>query len=261
MIVAQISDLHVRRAGHVLHHMPNTASYVERAIDLLHAMDPRPTLVLATGDLTERGSPHEYRRLRTLLGRLEIPAFLLPGNHDRRDALRRAFADHAYLTTCATHASYAFDAWPLRVIALDSTYPSRAGGYVDDERLAWLDAELCEHPNRPTILALHHPPFRTGVRALDAHGFLNVERLGEIVRRNPQIARIICGHVHTAPMQPWNGTLACTAPSTSPQFVVGRSPLGIGLEAAGILTHEWTFDAALRTSVVRIDGRYAALIA
>jgi len=147
--------------------MPNTADYLRRTIARLHALHPRPDVVLATGDLTERGSPHEYRRLRSILGRLEIPHFLIPGNHDDREALRRAFRDHRYLRTFASHASFAIDAWPLRVIGLDSTTPGRSGGFVDDERLGWLDAELQLHPRRPTILAMHHPPFRTGVPGLD----------------------------------------------------------------------------------------------
>jgi 3',5'-cyclic AMP phosphodiesterase CpdA len=180
---------------------------------------------------------------------------LIPGNHDDREALRKAFRDHCYLSTCSKHASYAFDAWPLRIIALDSTDPRHIGGYLDGDRLAWLESELASHPRRPTIVALHHPPFRTGVPAMDAHGFVNVERFGEIVRAHPQIARIISGHVHTVLMRPWNGTVACTAPSTSPQFVIGRSRLGIGVEAAGVLLHEWNFNAEVRTYIARLESR------
>jgi 3',5'-cyclic-AMP phosphodiesterase len=253
VIVAQISDLHVRRRGHVLHHMPNTADFLIRTISRLHALRQRPDVVLATGDLTERGSPHEYRRLRSILGRLEIPHFLIPGNHDDRSALRRAFRDHRYLHTFERHASFAIDAWPLRLIALDSTQPGRSGGFLDDERLEWLDAELEAHPRRATILAMHHPPFRTGVPALDAGGFINADQLGQIVRKHSQIARIIAGHLHTTLIRPWNGTIACTAPSTSPQFVIGRSRLGVGLESAGFLLHRWSFNAEIESSIVRLE--------
>ena len=189
-----------------------------------------------------------------MFGRLEIPHFLIPGNHDDREALRRAFRDHRYLRTLANHASFAIDAWPLRIIALDSTHPRRVGGFLDGERLDWLDEELAAHPRRPTILALHHPPFRTGVPAMDAHGFTGVERLGAIVRAHPHITRIISGHVHTILMRPWNGAIACTAPSTSPQFVIGRLPLGIGVESAGFLLHEWSFNADVHTFIVRLEG-------
>ena len=180
---------------------------------------------------------------------------MIPGNHDDRESLRRAFRDHRYLRTFERHASFAIDAWPLRIIGLDSTQPGRSGGWLDDERLAWLDAELRAHPRRPTILSCGTTPlFRTGVPAMDAYGFVNAEGLGAIVRAHPQIARIIAVHLHTVLMRPWNGTIACTAPSTSPQFVLGRSRLGIGVESAGFLVHEWSFNADVHTFIVRLDG-------
>lgn len=233
--------------------MPDTALYLRRTIDKLHTLHPRPDIVLATGDLTERGSPHEYRRLRSILARLEIPHFLIPGNHDDREALRRAFRDHRYLRTFPSHASFAFEAWPLRIIGLDSTCAGRSGGYVDDERLAWLDEELRAHPRRPTIVAMHHPPFRSGVAAMDRYGFAGVNALGAVIRRHHQVTRVIAGHYHTVLMQPWNGTIACSAPSTSPQFVIGRSRLGIGVESAGFLLHEWSFNADVHTYIVRLE--------
>lgn len=259
MIVAQISDLHVRRRGHVLHYMPNTASYVRRIIGVLN--DLQPDLVVATGDLTESGSVLEYRRLRGLMRELRAPFYLLPGNHDRRAALRRVFHDHTYLTAEDHHASYTIDAWPIRIIALDTSEIGHIGGYVDDVRIAWLDAQLSEFPNRPTVIAMHHPPFRTGIAAYDRHHFTGREALAAIVRSHRNIARIASGHIHTVIQRPWSGTLACTAPSTAPGFVLGRSRLGIGLEDAGFLLHEFDWDAGISTSRVRLNREIAALTA
>ncbi|MBV8529669.1 MAG: phosphodiesterase, partial [Candidatus Eremiobacteraeota bacterium] len=64
MIVAQITDLHVKRKGHLLHHMINTAKSLRRCVERLNELDPRPDVIVATGDLTESGKRKEYARLR-----------------------------------------------------------------------------------------------------------------------------------------------------------------------------------------------------
>jgi DNA-binding LacI/PurR family transcriptional regulator len=55
---------------------------------------PQPDAVLVTGDLTDDGDPRSYARVRELLAPLAVPVHPIPGNHDDRDALREAFADH-----------------------------------------------------------------------------------------------------------------------------------------------------------------------
>jgi len=97
MLIAQISDMHVKREGELLYGRIDTAGYLERAVAHLLRLDPRPDIVLATGDLVEGGKPEEYARLRRLLAPLPMPLYVIPGNHDGRDALRAAFADRGFL--------------------------------------------------------------------------------------------------------------------------------------------------------------------
>ena len=195
-------------------------------------MQPRPDIVLATGDLTERGSPHEYRRLRSILGRLEIPHFLIPGNHDDRESLRRAFRDHRYLRTFASHASFAIEAWPLRIIGLDSTTPGRGGGFVDDERLAWLDANCVRTPAGQRSLRCIIRPFAPACR-----GWMpTVLRTPTASARRAGASADRADHRRPSAHGPdpaMEGAVACTAPSTSPQFVLGRSRLGTGSNPPG----------------------------
>ena len=258
MIVAQISDTHVKRKGKLLHHMVNTAKALRRCIACLNAFEPRPDIVVATGDLTDGGKPKEYKRLRRLLDELEIPLYLIPGNHDDRQHLRAAFPHHGYLQNGSPYVQYVVEGFPVRLIALDSTDPSRSGGFLDQERLLWLEARLAEAPTAPTILLVHHPPFVTGIRPMDAPGFIGVERFGEIVARHANVERIACGHIHRAMQVRWNGTLACTAPSTAHQVVLDlrrNSPLGFTLEPPGFLLHVWEHNAGMVTHTVTL-GNY-----
>src|SRR5690348_15266461 len=94
MLIAQITDLHVRPRGLAAYRVSETNMMTQRAIDALIALRPRPQVVLATGDLTDCGLIEEYQQLKAMLRRLDLPVFLIPGNHDRRENLREVFADH-----------------------------------------------------------------------------------------------------------------------------------------------------------------------
>src|SRR5262249_61769438 len=69
----------------------------------------------------------------------------------------------------------------------------------DGERLRWLDAELSRAPDVPTLMAMHHPPFATGVRPWDELGGIppaELTALAEGVGRHPQVRRLVSGHLH-----------------------------------------------------------------
>jgi len=93
-----------------------TPEHLERAVAHLNRLAPRPDVALATGDLVERGEPEEYARLRAILDRLAMPLYVIPGNHDSREGLARAFADRGYLPTDGGFLHYTVEEWPVRLI-------------------------------------------------------------------------------------------------------------------------------------------------
>src|SRR5512145_1949200 len=119
MLIAQISDTHIRPMGVLAMGRVDTAGYLARAVAHINALRPAPDVVLVTGDLVDAGMAEEYAHLRALLAPLAMPFHLIPGNHDRRDALREAFADHRYLPR-EGFLQYVVDSGPLRLIALDT---------------------------------------------------------------------------------------------------------------------------------------------
>ena len=241
MLIAQITDTHIRSKGKLLHHMVHTARHLRRAIEQLERLDPRPAVVIATGDLVERGKPKEYRRLRRILDALRIPLLVIPGNHDDREALRLAFRDHPYLPQQGP-LHYAVDTLPVRLVGLDTTRRKHPGAELDDERLTWLDATLAAEPRRPTFLFMHHPPFPVGVAPVDAHGFRNLDRFRALLERHPHVVRIACGHVHRAGSAAIGSAVATTAPSTAQQLILTNRTGGgyaLRLEAPGFALHRW----------------------
>jgi len=217
VLIAQITDLHVTEPGALIEAVVDANAMLRAAVDYLNQLDPRPEAVVATGDLADRGRPEEYAILRELLAPLDIPIYLLPGNHDERGPLTATFADHTYLPRDGGPLCWVIDDHPVRIVGLDTTEVERHDGVLDDARIEWLDGTLGARPEAPTMIAMHHPPFDTGVWWMDCVGLRDRERFQETVRRHPQVRRVISGHVHRAVQTTWGETLVSVAPSTAHQ--------------------------------------------
>ena len=242
MIIAQISDPHIRPKGKLAYRRVGTDLFLARCVRQLCRMTPRPDVVLATGDLVDAGRPDEYRHLRELLAPLPMPVYLIPGNHDDRENLAAEFVDHDYLPRTGRFLQYAIERWPVRLIGLDTLVPGENGGLMCEERLAWLAARLGEAPDRPTVVFMHHPPFITGIQHMDAQGLEGAEALGEVVQRHPQVERVLCGHVHRPIQVRWHGTVASIAPSTAHQVILDLrddGPSAFAMEPAACQIHVW----------------------
>lgn len=219
-LVAQISDLHIKAAGELSYRIVDTAGMLRACIDHMLAQPQRPDIVAFTGDLVDFGRPDEYAVLRELIAPLEMPVYLIPGNHDERSALRSAFPDHAYLRQSPEFLNYAIESHPLRIIGLDTTVPGESGGLMCAERLAWLDDKLAEAPGKPTLVLMHHPPFHTFIGHMDTQGLGGSDALAEVIRKHPQVERLLCGHLHRPIMARFAGTIACTVPSPAHQVAL-----------------------------------------
>jgi Icc protein len=224
MLLAQISDLHIKPQRRLAYGVVDTATMLERCVAAIRALPQRPDAVIATGDLVDLGRPDEYGLLREILAPLAaLPLYLLPGNHDERAALRAAFPDHGYLRQWEPFVQYAIDAHALRLVALDTVIPGQSGGELCDARLAWLDRTLAAARDRPTVVALHHPPFATGIGHMDRIALANAGALAAVLRRHPQVERVIAGHLHRPIVCQFAGTVASVCPSPAHQVALDLS--------------------------------------
>jgi Icc protein len=177
--------------------------------------------------------------LKSILTRLDAPAYVLPGNVDDRGRLREHFRLPG---ESAAPLDYAVDLGPARLVVLDTTKPGHDGGELEPGQLDWLDAELAAAPHPVTVLAMHHPPFATGAPAWDAIGLVPADRaaLAAVIGRHSHVRRIIAGHVHRAITAEVAGRVALTIPSTYVQarldfdatrLAFARDPAGFGVHA------------------------------
>ena len=258
MLLAQINDLHIKRPGALAYRRVDTAAYLERCVERLNAIEPKLDAVVVTGDLVDLGSPAEYEALRKLLAPLTMPVYLLVGNHDERAALREVFDDHAYLHAGGEFVQYAVDAGPLRLIALDSQMPQQSNGHLCAARLAWLETQLAQARGKPVVLALHHPPFVSGIGHMDRQRLdpESSEQLAAIVGRYTNVERVICGHVHRPIFTRFAGTIASAVPAPAHQVALDlreNAPSAFRLEPPAFALHQSAPETGIVTHHAYVD--------
>ena len=248
MLIAQLTDTHIKSEGRLVSRKVDTVANLARGVEHLVRLEPSPDVVLMTGDLTDFGRSDEYRLLRQLIAPVECPVYVIPGNHDDRENLRRAFAGDGYLPSDGEFLHYVVEDYPVRLIGLDTTIPGAPGGIMCARRLQWLDQALAQAPDRPTAIFMHHPPFLTGISHMDVQNCDAGEALGALVESHSQVIRVMCGHVHRPIQLLWHGVTASIAPSLSHSVALDLregSPASFFIEPAACQLHQWREDTGL----------------
>jgi Icc protein len=212
MRVVQITDTHVPAD-------PNDASVVgwlsgielhdpvttlERVLADIASLDRRPDMLVATGDLADRGHPASYRRLNSLLNELGIPAFVIPGNHDLADEL------DAHLPGGCVELGTQVEAggWTFAFARTGNT----EWGEIGALQVETITRALDRRGNEPIFLWQHHPPISLVPGYLPDNDFL-IEDDGVLVNRYA-VRGIAVGHVHSEHNVEFCGVPLHATPST-----------------------------------------------
>jgi 3',5'-cyclic AMP phosphodiesterase CpdA len=208
LLLAQLSDLHICEEWEGV----DPSSRVERVVAAIRSLPDPVDGVLVSGDLTDDGSEDSYRRVRDLLAPLGAPIYVLPGNHDDRARLRAAFDLPG---EGEEPIDYGVQLGELRIVIFDSIVPGQDPGSYAPDRLRRLDEELAREAERPTLLALHHPPLATGLPGWDAINLPAADReaMAGVIARHPQLRAIVGGHLHRVAAGTLAGCPVFSAPS------------------------------------------------
>ena len=221
MLIAQITDVHIGFDP------DNPDEYnrqrLDAVLDVLIDGPNRPDLLLATGDVTDRGDADSYSRLAAAFARCPFPVWPSVGNHDRRANFHARFGG---LDDGNGFVQYCVDFPPLRLVTVDTLEEGRHGGAFCDRRAAWLDAQLAKDRVKPTYIVMHHPPIESGIEWMNTHPDEPwVAVFTDVVRRHPQVRGLICGHLHRSVTAAWEGRTVAICSSTAPQVSLDLRPI------------------------------------
>ena len=221
MLIAQVTDIH-------LGFEPDNPSEFNRkrldqVIRQLSAMSPQPDMLLATGDLVDRGDSDSYRRLRNALDGCPFPVWFCMGNHDLRENFSLWYPE---IPVVDGFVQYEVDAGPLRLLFIDTLEDGRHGGGFCEVRAAWLTARLAEKQDQPTVIVMHHPPVEVGVEWMNTHPDEPwVTRFSDVIAGHKQVLGMICGHLHRPITVGWRGRTVSICASTAPQVALDLNPI------------------------------------
>lgn len=257
--ILQITDTHLVEDGTLAYGTVDTAAALQETVATINRVLPQigpVDMAVVTGDLTDFGRAVEYRRFRDILSELAIPYRAVPGNHDNRETMRAAFADQDWMPK---HGPIRWRAvvGALSLLALDTLVDGASHGALDAESLDWLEKQLSDLAPAPILVALHHPPVKTGILPMDKQNLRDAEPLKRLLQAYSGPCRIIAGHVHRSIFTDFGSAALIVAPGTSHAVTLDlrrSNSNSLTLEPGGIMLHE--FDNGFRSHVLPV-GAYA----
>jgi Icc protein len=207
--VLHITDLHILPTPGTTIYGTDSFESLRAVLDAALALPEPPALILATGDLSEDGSPGSYARLRQILLEAALPTHVVPGNHDAIDQMERALLGGPIQMRPVVD----LDSW--RVVLLDSQVRGKPHGFLDRSQLEILSSALTEDPSRPVLTSLHHGP--ASYCPSSGCQLQNAAELLELLVSRSNARGVICGHGHLELNRTAQHVKLFTTPSTCSQ--------------------------------------------
>ena len=164
----QLTDTHLgAQPGERLLGM-DTDQSLAHVIQLLNTERPSAELLLATGDISNGGSPASYQRFQQMTEHLAPHTLWLPGNHDALPAMQQSFQGDQSLSRNIEIGNW-------QIVMLNSTIPGAVGGCFSDDELQFLQQCLETTDAEHSLLCMHHHPIAIGCDWLDSQLISNAD--------------------------------------------------------------------------------------
>lgn len=250
ILIAQITDTHLLAPddGKLLG-LPTDQS-LAAVIEEIKTLNPQPDRILLTGDLSQDETLGSYERLHQHLRNLNLPAYWIPGNHDIPHLMEKV------LKTPPAYGDKSFKLGGWHFILINSAVPGRVYGHLSQETLHWLDSELEQGGNTPTLVSLHHPPFSIESKWIDKSRLQNPQELFTVLDRYQQVRLVLFGHIHQDFQHDRRGVRYMASPSSSVQFKPKCQQFTLDEIQPGFRLLWLYQDGTYKTQVKRVEFSY-----
>lgn len=243
----QLSDTHVcAEQQATLLGVPTYAS-LDAVVTMLQQHREDYDFIIHSGDLSQDYSLRSYQDVATCIDRLEKPIYFVPGNHDDPFIMAQVFPVGHWLQDKQIVCEH----W--QIILLNSQKRKSVEGYLDEEQLAYLDACVCQYPDKHALVVFHHHPVPVGAAWLDRLGVENAEQFWQQVSRYPSVKAVFFGHVHQEHVCTVGHIQCYSVPSTCIQFKRHQDAFGLAPLPPGCRVASLHADGSIETQILRVN--------
>ncbi|AUI67200.1 MULTISPECIES: 3',5'-cyclic-AMP phosphodiesterase [Glaesserella] len=247
--ILQITDPHLFASDEMELLGVNTTKSFQAVLDAIKKDPFDYDFILATGDLVQDHNREAYHRFAKMVKPLEKPIFWVEGNHDLQPQMGNALALYSQIQP-AKHI-LAGDFW--QIILLDSHIEGLPRGELSSSQLDFLRMKLDAHPERYSLIVLHHNILPTNSAWLDQHSLSNANQLAEVLKHYPKAKAILHGHIHQEMDKLWQGCRVLATPSTCIQFKPNCHNFTLDILPQGWRELCLNLDGSIDTRVKRLD--------
>jgi 3',5'-cyclic AMP phosphodiesterase CpdA len=214
----QLSDTHVGRG--------KDHEAFASAIRVINRMDPQPTFVMITGDLTDSFTKAQIKLFKKLYNRIKATTYLVPGNHDvmfNTNASRISWWEREFPSF---KTPYRVDVGPMALVGIDSQLwnarrKSRSADKIADQQ--WDEMErlvtAATDEGKRVFIFDHIPPMPTFYRQRIARSWKS-DRMRDYLSliKAQGVEADLSGHVHRDELYVEGKTLFLNAPPISEKY-------------------------------------------
>jgi 3',5'-cyclic AMP phosphodiesterase CpdA len=189
--ILHISDVHFGPP-----HLPRVSEGVVAMVE-----ERRPSLVVVSGDLTQRARPEQFQAARRFVDRMPVATLVVPGNHDvpLYRVWERAFAPfRAYREHFSAELEPVYRDDELLVVGINSAFNwTFKDGRIKLSRLLAVGEVFAAAPERVfKVAVVHHhliPPPNFGTQRVLANAYEAIDLFSSV-----GVDLILSGHLHQA---------------------------------------------------------------
>jgi 3',5'-cyclic AMP phosphodiesterase CpdA len=208
--IVHISDTHISKFGGFME------GFLDKAIKEINSLDPKPNVIVHSGDLTENGVLPDYEFALEKINLFESKIIVAPGNHDERNYGQSLFKEMIGPMDYEVHVGKA------AFFIMNSPEPDRDAGRLGRRRQDLLDRKLKTLPkDYLKIVVFHHHLVPVPHAGRETNVLEDAGDILEMILAR-KVNFVLMGHRHVGRVLKINNTILINAGTVSSIKTRGR---------------------------------------